>query len=231
MNEKKPAENTVYEIIATYRQTTPPTLNVMMHYKKMKIFQLIVLSFSFISFFSCGQKPITKVTDYKYYDKSQSDTIVAEGLIAITDEEFLQYGSRITYLNKKGDTIIPFDKYAYLGTDTMIHFANVMEFGSSGRWIAIDRNQNVLYDIVPFDNGPDYFKEGLVRVKRNGKMGFANRYGQIVIPCKYDFVWWFEDGKAKVTYNAREIKDQYGDYTRIESDEWFYIDKNGKKIK
>ena len=199
----------------------------------MKTSQLIILAFSLSSIFSCGQKSESEITDYVYYDKSRSDTTNGEILIAVTNEEFLQYGSRVAYLNSKGDTIIPFNKYLYLGTDTLTHFANVIEFpkdSSYGRPIAIDRNQNTLYDIVFFDNGPDYFKEGFVRAKRNGKMGFANEYGQIAIPCKYEFVLWFEDGKAKVTYDAREIRDKYDNHTRIESDEWFYIDKSGKKI-
>ncbi|MCX2745634.1 WG repeat-containing protein [Mangrovivirga sp. M17] len=196
--------------------------------------QLIILSLSIISIFSCGQKSKKEGTNYTYFDKIQLDTKTKDPLIAVTNEEYLQYGSRVAYLNIKGDTIIPFGKYAYLGTDTLTHFANVIEFpkdSSYGRWIAIDRNQNTLYDIVSFDNGPDYFHEGLVRAKRNGKMGFADKYGQISIPCEYDFAWWFEDGKAKVTFDAREIRDKYDDHTRIESDEWFYIDKNGKEIK
>lgn len=199
----------------------------------MKNSQLIILVFGLVSFTSCGQKSDNANTDYSYYDKSQLDKRIKEPLIAVTDEEFLQYGSRVAYLNSKADTIIPFDKYLYLGTDTLTHFANVIEYtkdSSYGRRIAIDRNQNILYDIVFFDNGPDYFKEGFVRAKRNGKMGFANKYGQIAIPCEYDFIWWFEDGKAKVTYDAREIKDKYDDHTRIESNEWFYIDKNGRRI-
>ncbi len=206
----------------------------MVHLRKMKMSQLIILASSLSCIFSCGQKSQSETTDYVYYDKTKSDTTNVEILIAVTDEEFLQFGSRVAYLNTKGDTIIPFDKYAYLGTDTLTHYANVIEFlkdSSYGRWITIDRNQNALYDIVSFDNGPDYFYEGLVRAKRNGKMGFANKYGQITISCKYDFVWWFKDGKAKVTFDAREIRDQYDDHTRIESDEWFYIDKNGKRIK
>ena len=200
----------------------------------MKISQLIILVFSIVSVSSCGQKTEKEVSHYTYFDKSQLDTKTKDFLVAVTDEEYLQYGSRVAYLNTKGDTIIPFDKYACLGTDTLTHYANVIEFPKDslyGRWIAIDRNQNTLYDIVSFDNGPDYFHEGLVRAKRNGKMGFADKYGQIVIPCDYDFVWWFEDGKAKVTFDAREIRDEYDDHTRIESDEWFYIDKNGNRIK
>jgi hypothetical protein len=200
----------------------------------MKFSQLIILVFSIISASSCGQKSEKEATNYTYFDKSHSDSTTKESLIAVTDEEYLQYGSRVAYLNKKGDTIIPFGKYGYLGTDTLTHYANVFEYptdSSGGRRIAIDRNQNTLYDLVFFDNGPDYFHEGLVRAERNGKMGFADKYGQIVIPCEYDFVGWFEDGKAKVTYDAREIKDKYDDHTRIESDEWFYIDKNGNRIK
>lgn len=200
----------------------------------MKISQLIILVLSLVSTFSCGQKSQKEVTNFNYFDKPQSDATTKEPLIAVTDEEYLQYGSRVAYLNTKGDTIIPFDKYAYLGTDTLTHYANVIEFpkdSSYGRWIAIDRNQNTLYDIVSFDNGPDYFYEGLVRAKRNEKMGFADKYGHIAIPCEYDFAWWFEDGKAKVTFDAKEIRDKYDEHTTIESDEWFYIDKNGKKIK
>ncbi len=199
----------------------------------MKISRLIILVFSLVNAISCGYKSKKDITAYVYYDKSQSEKVTKEPLIAVTDEEFLQYGSRVAYINEKGDTIIPLNKYAYLGTDTLTHFGYVLEYPSDssyGRRIAIDRNQNTLYDIVFFDNGPDYFHEGLVRAKRNGKMGFANKYGQIAIPCEYDFAWWFEEGKVKVTYDARETRDKYDDHTRIESDEWFYIDKNGKRI-
>ena len=58
----------------------------------MKISQLIILAFSLFSFFSCGQKSESKTTDYVYYDKTKSDTTSGEKLIAVTDEEFLQYG-------------------------------------------------------------------------------------------------------------------------------------------
>ena len=60
----------------------------------MKISQLIILVFSLASIFSCGQKSESEITDYDYYDKPQSDSTTEEILIAVTDEEFLQYGSR-----------------------------------------------------------------------------------------------------------------------------------------
>lgn len=170
--------------------------------------------------------------EHTYYDKTAVDTIAKELLIAVTDEEYLQYGVRVAYLNTAGDTIIPFGKYAYLGTDTLAHYANVMDLpanGEYGRWIAIDRDQNILYDVVPFDNGPDYFMEGLVRVKRNGKMGYANKYGQIVIPCEYAFASWFENGRAEVTYEAT-VSQEFGDHTKVSGESWFTIDIHGNTI-
>lgn len=110
------------------------------------------------------------------------------------------------------------------------YYATVLEQtedNSVGRKIAIDTNQNILSEISMFDNGPDYFEEGLMRVIRNGKMGFANKYRQVVIPCIYDFARPFADGKAEVTMEAKRISEPDG-HTSIESDEWFFIDRDGE---
>ncbi len=195
----------------------------------MKIIIIIVL----ISvLFSCKQYTDKVKTNYKYYDLTESDTILKPLLTAITDEEHLQYGVNIAFINEKGDTVIPFGNYAYFGTDTLEYFANVIEHPNDstwGRYIGIDRNQNVLFDLVLFDNGPDYFNDNLTRVLRNGKMGYANKFGQVVIPCKYDFAKCFENGKAEVTFKAKEYID-LEEHSRVESDEWFLIDKQGNKI-
>ncbi len=178
------------------------------------------------------QKENTAIADYQYYDVPVADTLVEDSLIAITNEDYLQYGARVAYINTTGDTIIPFGKYAYLGTDTLVHFASVIERSDDdiwGRKIAIDRNQNILFDMILFDNAAEEFHEGLLRALRNGKMGYANTFGQIVIPCIYDYAWWFQNGQAKVTFEARE-RIEMGEHKRIESDAWFYIDKVGNKI-
>jgi len=80
-----------------------------------------------------------------------------------------------------------------------------------------------------FDNGLEPFNEGLIRVLRNGKMGYANKYGRIVIPCIYDYAGWFEKGNANVTFNAVEYLDGDG-HPKADSHEWFEIDKNGSKM-
>ena len=181
---------------------------------------------------SCRQYIKREITDYKYCDVLHSDTISSDTLIAVTDEEFLQYGSRVAYVNFNGDTIIPFGHFAYFGTDTLVHFANVLEHPNDsiwGRQIGIDKTQNILFDIVMFDNGPESFNEGFIRVLRNGKMGYANRFGQIEIPCIYDYAGWFNNGQAEVTFKAEEYIDM-DEHRRVESDKWFKIDRKGNRI-
>lgn len=199
----------------------------------MKIRNSILIVFGLLTLLSCRQYIDREVTNSQYFDVSKSDTVSKSTLIATTDEEFLQYGSRVAYVNIKGDTVIPFGKYAYFGTDSLEYYANVLEHPNDSIWgrpVAIDRNQNVLFDLVMFDNGPDYFNEGLTRVLQNGKMGYANKFGQVVIPCIYHYAKWFENGKAEVTFDAREYLD-LEEHTRVESDEWFQIDRQGERIK
>lgn len=201
--------------------------------KKMKIKKLVILVFGILTLLSCKKYLHKKTAHYQYFDIPIADTITTDKLKAVTDEEYLQYGARVAFVNKRNDTIIPFGKYAYYGTDTLEFYANVIEHPNDstyGRAVAIDREQHILFDIVIFDNGPEPFNEGVTRVLRNGKMGYANKFGQIVIPCKYDYAKWFKNGKAEVTYNAREFYD-LDEHKQVESNEWFKIDKSGKTIK
>jgi WG containing repeat len=181
---------------------------------------------------SCRQKIEREYIDRDYFDIVTNDTLATQILIAVTDEEFLQYGARVAYLDNLGDTIIPFGKFAYYGTDTLLYYANVLESysdGTAGRQVGIDRNQNILFDLVMFDNGPEPFNEGLTRVLRDGKMGYANKFGQVVIPCIYDYAKWFDKGVAEVTFDATLYLD--GDeHLRVESNEWFKIDRHGKRV-
>jgi hypothetical protein len=199
----------------------------------MRIKNSTIFVLSLLTLLSCRQYiDEREVTNYEYYNVQGSDTIPEPIILARTDEEYLQYGARVAYVKVNGDTIIPFGKYAYYGTDSLEHYANVLEHpndSSWGRQIAINRNQKILFDLVIFDNGPDLFNEEVTRVLRNGKMGYANKFGQVVIPCIYDYAKWFENGKAEVTFNVKEYLD-LDEHSRVESDEWFEINKKGQRI-
>ena len=47
------------------------------------------------------------------------------------------------------------------------------------------------------------FKEGLALVSQNGKYGFINTQGEIVIPCKYELATDFSEGLAVVKLNGK----------------------------
>ena len=90
-----------------------------------------------------------------------------------------------------------------------------------------------LFYAFSFDNGPDYVEEGLFRIINDEMlMGFADTLGNVIIKPQFAFVWPFKDGKAEVTYTGeKKALDDYGEHWTWQSDDWFYIDKNGNKLK
>ncbi|NJO90703.1 MAG: WG repeat-containing protein [Chloroflexia bacterium] len=90
-------------------------------------------------------------------------------------------------------------------TDTIKTFGVVVDENS--RFIAIDKGENVLFEVFRYDNGPDYFSEGLLRIVKNGKIGYANEQGKIVIEPQYDCAWPFANGKASVSNSCKVEKD------------------------
>ena len=57
------------------------------------------------------------------------------------------------------------------------------------------------------------------------------RVSMTVIKPRFAFGFPFENGKAKVTDKGemKEVPGSDGEYHYWESDEWYYIDKNGQK--
>ncbi|MDP3583484.1 MAG: hypothetical protein Q8S39_16225, partial [Ignavibacteria bacterium] len=93
-------------------------------------------------------------------------------------------------------------------------------------------NEKILFDAYMFDNGPDELADGLFRIIRNGKIGYADKNGFIVIEPKFECADKFENGNANVALECRKVVDAYdSEHSRMESNSWFYIDKKGNKIK
>lgn len=145
-------------------------------------------------------------------------------LYKVTDSS----GNREGYMNAKHDTVIPLGKYQLCFTDTFRNLAFVVK---GSEMVAIDRNEKVLFKPVPFDNGPDYESEGFYRALGDDKkIGFADTTGKIVIKPQFGCAFPFEKGLAKVSNDCKTV--DIGDgHTIWESDKWFYIDKQGKRVK
>lgn len=105
-----------------------------------------------------------------------------------------------------------------------------MEQTEQGKWVIVNSRKQVLYDVFVFDNGPDYPSGGLIRVVKNGKIGYVNaRTYVLVIEPQFDCAYPFKYGRGMVSNNCQTVKD--GEYSRWESKEWQYVDKKGKFVK
>jgi hypothetical protein len=143
-------------------------------------------------------------------------------LISFNDTAREEYG----YKNLQGEIIIPGGKYSMCFTDTFRTYALVLKPGDG--FVAIDRNEKILYKVFPVDNGPDYPSEGLFRIIENNKIGFADSLtGKISIAPQFDCAFSFENGIAKVSNNCK--KEMQGEYEMWTSENWYYIDHTGKK--
>lgn len=93
-------------------------------------------------------------------------------------------------------------------------------------WMYVDRNGRVLITgVALMDNWADEFHDGLVRVVKNGKWGFANRRGRVVIAPIYDGAMNFENGRATVCRGCKSVGDGEHDY--FSGGNWYEIDTKG----
>jgi len=96
-------------------------------------------------------------------------------------------------------------------------------------WAYIDRTGKVLVHPFLFDNGPDEFHEGLARCVEDGKVGFFDKHGRIVIPPRFSFAEPFSGGRAKVCFDCVKVSD--GEHSRYEGKRWGWIDRKGREVK
>lgn len=148
-------------------------------------------------------------------------------LIKFYEGELDEIGVPSGYLNSDGDTIVPIGKYYYCYTDTIYDFGMVME-NETGKIIGIDQNATKLFEVFIYDNGPDYVESGFFRIIRNGKIGYANQHGEIIIKPRFTCAYPFDGDFAKVSDNCETEHD--GENSIWKSDSWYLITKDGKRI-
>lgn len=143
--------------------------------------------------------------------------------------EILAYedGGKYGYRNLAGEVVIE-PRY--------IHALNFLETGIGAvvddkGWAYIDISGKVVLRPVTVDNGPDYFKEGLARFFEDGKMGFFDRTGRIVVPARFEWIAPFSDGRARFCEGcAKKPEDEHGEHFRMTGKRWGYIDRTGRVI-
>jgi hypothetical protein len=151
---------------------------------------------------------------------TQSDNEEIWFLVTYTENNFFGY------VDQTGDTVIPFETYDICYTDSFKRGAIVYKEGVG--FIAIDKKQNVLFQVFPFDNGPDYPSEGLFRIIENGKIGFADTDFNIVIKPQFDCAFPFEGETAKVSFDCVKVKER--EHIIWQSKSWSMINRKGEKV-
>ena len=83
---------------------------------------------------------------------------------------------------------------------------------------------------LPFDNGPDYFVEGLARTIRDGKVGFVDDRLELVVPRRWDFAFPFEKGLARVCSGCSIERDEADSHGSLSGGAWGMIDRAGRIV-
>jgi len=78
----------------------------------------------------------------------------------------------------------------------------------------VNKQGELIYESEKADKIPRHFSEGLAQIEKNGKWGYINKNGKIVIEPQFDYAAQFSEGLAAVS-----IDDKAG-----------YIDKTGEFI-
>ena len=82
--------------------------------------------------------------------------------------------------------------------------------------------------VLWYDNGADYFSEGLARTSCRGKVGFIDRDLAEQIPPAWDFAFPFSGGVALVCQGCRPHP--VGEHREMRGGVWGYIDRNGVEV-
>lgn len=146
----------------------------------------------------------------------------------VTDPAIVQWeeGDQAGYADENGQMIIPLGKYKYCYTEKFDKIAFVGFADREGIY-AIDRNENVLFKVFISDNLPDLIKDHTFKIEHNGKIGFADTSGKVIISPQFDAAWPFQEGFAGVSTGGTEK--QTGNY-KIYTGKWKFINMKGMPI-
>ena len=148
-----------------------------------------------------------------------------EFLVKVYERNFKNEQTRFAYLSEKGDTVIPYGKYSKAYSDTIKSWGIVQ---LNDRLIAIDPSENILFDVYKVNDKPDVIRNGVFRIIKDGKIGYANEEGTIVIAPQYECAFPFFNEKARVALHC--TKASGGKILSQGSNQWFFIDSQGTPL-
>lgn len=138
----------------------------------------------------------------------------------VTEKSCLTYSENVRNEVTAGDALISKKVTAKASYDE-----NGLGFLYSPVGVFYFTKSGLVRKTIYFDNGPDYFNEGLARTEWNGKIGFFDKKLSIVIAPRFDFAFPFNNGLAAVCKNCTPKK--IGEHTIIDGGKWGAINTKG----
>jgi hypothetical protein len=121
----------------------------------------------------------------------------------------------------------PQTKWQRFDADTFGYGSTGLQVAFDGDWALLDRDGRVVLRPLAFDNGPDPFSEGLARFREDGKVGFFDERGRVVLPARFDWAEPFKGGRARVCRGCREVR--RGEHAAVEGGAWSTVDRAGRE--
>ncbi|MEI8320428.1 MAG: WG repeat-containing protein [Alphaproteobacteria bacterium] len=131
------------------------------------------------------------------------------------------------YKDKKGHIVI---RPQFIMASEFTEFGIAHVFFESTKWrpFTIDKTGKVLLENFLFDNGADYYCNGLSRFVKNGKIGFIDRKANIVIPAQFEWVTGFVfNVPVAVVGKGCKYVDQGAEYPTLEGGKFGLINQQG----
>jgi hypothetical protein len=100
----------------------------------------------------------------------------------------------------------------------------------NGQGVFFNRTGRVIAQAFIYDNGPDYFSEGLARIVQGGKIGFIDKTGVMVIAPQFDFATPFCAGHAKVCDGCKRTILEGDEHAAYQGGRWWLIDQLGQQV-
>lgn len=134
--------------------------------------------------------------------------------------------SECGYQDATGKMVIPMGRYPICMTDTFTNFAVV--YKSNKGYIGINRAEKILFTLFTYDNGPDFPVEGVFRITKDSKVGFANLDGEIIIEPKYSALYPFGEGLSAFCEDCQT--ERMGEVSVWKNGKWGFLNKKGEVV-
>lgn len=148
------------------------------------------------------------------YDNPIETPKFSNGLCAMRDPSSNKWG----FIDTSGNIIVPFNLYnnqnPFTGAINITYFPADASGKKQARQSLFTVAGIIVLDAAPTDpEYKTYFKEGMARIRKNGKYGYMNELGLVQVDYKYQEMHDFSDGMAAVKSGGK----------------WGFIDKTGEE--